>query len=181
MLTKENACRVWTPQNVEDLQRMIKEGFSSADIARETGRSICAVESKRKKLGMIKKPRPTLLSNDEILDLGALLKEGLSDSQIAARMCRSKNTVAHYRAKLYPTVRTVAPRPHPTPIPRNLTASVVLASSPLAPHDLDFSRRRYATTAFLISMLRAGHKPGQGEFAITSDNRVMRPSDLVGA
>lgn len=181
MLMKENANRNWSPADVEYLRTMILDGFTSQSIAHKTGRSICAVESKRKKIGMIKSARPSLWTQDDFERLGSLLKEGLTDKQIARRMSRGQSTVAQYRLKLYPTVRNLTPRPERKPIPRNLRASDVLSMRPLAPQDWDFSRRAYTTTAFLISLLRAGHKPGQGEFAIPSDNRVVRPSDLVGA
>lgn len=133
------------------------------------------------------KPRPWQSVEYEIFS--RMAKVGKTDVQIAGILGRHERDVWKVRRALgcslvveKPPVRVVAELKIEAekPTPEIVRIERLLAAPPVAVNGT-WEEKAKASTAFLISMLRAGHKPGQGEYQITSEARFVRPSQLLGA
>lgn len=177
MTTK--AKTLWTDAEIEEVRAMLLQGISHHEIGVKFGRSAMAINSLRKKHRLlIMGVRPAYWTKDEIDVLGEMIRDGMTDAAISKIMNRSSDSIFAKRKECFSDWRPVQ---RPAVIGRPISASVVMSKRPLAPEEASYTKRAYATTAFLIELLRAGHKPGQGEFHIPSECRVVRPSQLVGA
>lgn len=186
-----SANREWQAVEYQIVSRMAIAGKTDPEIGAILNRSPMEVFRARKRLGIESKNSNTAnpWSIEDIRTLQVWFDMGRSDEDIAHALHRTKDSVASKRKALGLERRPLVPALYTQPVHRGVSASTVLASARLSPDEKDYTRRAYATTAFLISLLRADHKPGQGErregdkkhpFHLYMSGDVARP-DLVGA
>lgn len=103
-------------------------------------------------------------THDDIFQATNLFRFGYSNKQIAKIMSRTVNSIQSMFRREYSINGNTEPKKY--------TAENLLALPALLPGS-EFQERAEANTAFLISMLRAGHTPGQGELPMISEARCV--------
>jgi hypothetical protein len=115
----------------------------------------------------------------DIAALRQMVREGIGTRLIAKRLGRSRNSINQLMLRIDLTAERAALAGHKKPsrpadaflalsVRKRFTAAELLRLPPLVSEERGLTRN-YVNTAFLISLMRAGHKPGCCEFNVSSD------------
>jgi hypothetical protein len=104
-------------------------------------------------------------TSDEIEQAFTLYRFGYSNGQISDKLGRTANAIQMMFRREYAINGNSEPRKY--------TAEQLLALPALLPDTTNYRARAEVNTAFIISMMRAGHTWGQGEMPMISEARCV--------